>query len=97
MRARRWALVLCFFLFAVGSGPAMAEVSAPGTAGPRSTSATTRSYSAMNASLPVADGWLGRIFGPLRSVFNNRTRMVQMATVGMAIGLFIMFSMGKNK
>jgi hypothetical protein len=72
----------------------------PATAAVRPAEAGLRPAPAMAAgqtmSWPVA-GWLGRIFAPIRSALGNRTRMVQVATIGMAIGLFIMFSMGRNK
>jgi hypothetical protein len=89
---RWWALVLALFLSTAGSAPAWAGTTAPRDGG---RPAAERALKA--GTLPVADGWLGRLFGPIRSALGNRSRMVQIATVGMAIGLFIMFSMGKNK
>jgi hypothetical protein len=43
------------------------------------------------ATVLVADGWgVGRAFGKVESFLSERRRMVQLATVGMLIGLFIL-------
>jgi hypothetical protein len=62
-----------------------------------STSPTGVSPGPEPAAFSLTASWLGKIFGPLRSALGNRTRMVQLATVALVIGLGIMFSMGKNK
>jgi hypothetical protein len=41
--------------------------------------------------LPLAEGWsIGKLWSGVRAGLGNRRRMLQVATIGMCIGLYIM-------
>ena len=43
------------------------------------------------AVLPLAEGWsIGKLWSGVRAGLGNRRRMLQVATIGMCIGLYIM-------
>jgi hypothetical protein len=43
------------------------------------------------AALPLAEGWsIGKLWSGIRAGLGNRRRMLQVATIGMCIGLYIM-------
>lgn len=84
----RWlrcgALVLTLFALSAGLAPAAPTVSPAETAnGPRM---PPPARCPCVAALPVAKGF----WAPIREALSNRTRMVQLATIGMLVGLFIM-------
>jgi hypothetical protein len=43
------------------------------------------------ARRPLVAGWsFGKLFSPFRRILGNKRRMIQFATIGMCIGLYIM-------
>jgi hypothetical protein len=43
------------------------------------------------AAVPLFAGWsFGKLFSPFRQVLGDKRRMIQFATIGMCIGLYIM-------
>ncbi len=75
-----WCAVLVLALDLAG-GPAPAAAFPPGTRAPVAV-----------ASAPLlATGWSWQLlYRPIESLAGNRRRMIQLATVGMCIGLYIL-------
>ena len=81
LRSRRYSWIL--FLFLLLPQPALAKGREPIPETP------VRSVCVSAPSL--ADGWsFQRLFSPVQSALGNRRRMIQLATVGMCLGLYIL-------
>ena len=74
-----WILILLLFLLQ----PALASGSEPVTEAP------AQSASVSAPSLVHAWSW-NTLFGPVQTALGNRRRMIQFATIGMCIGLYIL-------
>jgi hypothetical protein len=85
----RWLWVLALGLFLSADGSKHAGAAAPAPA--RTTSAPPAPCPQIGAPAPMSGGTFGMdSSNPIYWVFGSKARMVQVATVGMAIGLFIM-------
>jgi hypothetical protein len=89
---RRLFQVLAVLLPLLLAGPAFARPVAPVSPfRPMATHSPGANHSSPGLSaLPLADSWFTMIFIPIRNALSNRVRMIQFATLGMIIGLFIM-------
>ncbi len=80
-RCRRCLWIVLLLLFLLQPLPAHARQ-------PHST--VLRSPTSISAPL-LADGWSWRtLFAPVQSALGNRRRMIQFATIGMCLGLYIL-------
>jgi hypothetical protein len=93
------ALALILLLLSPGlNAPALAAAPSPNGPAARSrvpggTSSQPTRFGARDlpAALPLAEGWtLGKVWSSIRHGLGNRRRMLQVATIGMCIGLYIM-------
>jgi hypothetical protein len=80
-------LALALLIFLLGLWPV--AWSAEGGALPAN-GAPRPALHAPRPALPLAAGWISKLFIPLRSALGNQVRMIQVATIGMCIGLFIL-------
>jgi hypothetical protein len=76
-----WIIFLFLLLLLIQPAPARGREPRP----------ETRAQ-AVSVSVPLlADGWSWRkLFNPVQSALGNRRRMIQFATIGMCLGLYIL-------
>jgi hypothetical protein len=84
-RTYRWALLCLFVFFALAMAAVPAQASTPGRTAQTEAVAVDGS-----PALPGSGLVLGSLFTPIKTLLSNRSHMIQMATIGMCIALFIM-------
>jgi hypothetical protein len=87
------ALVLLGLHAELGAGCRAAPEPRPGPGAPRLSRPAAPAIAAVppRRALPLAEGWsFSKFFAPIRNALGNRARMIQVATIGMCIGLYIM-------
>jgi hypothetical protein len=80
-RSRHCTWILFLFLLLLQPAPAGAREPRPEVAG----------QAALVSAPLLAEGWSWRsLYNPVQSALGTRRRMIQMATIGMCIGLYIL-------